>query len=198
VADLLVEDGRVAASGPALVAEGAATIEAAGCWVAPGFIDLHVHLREPGQEYKEDIASGGRAAVAGGFTAVVCMANTQPVNDDPSVTEYILDRARSESPARVYPVGAATRALAGEVMRRCWRSSTPAASRSPTTARRSWIRVMRRVLSIRAWRACRSSRTPRIVGARRRRQRGPVSTRLRPPATRGRRGGASRATSCCG
>jgi dihydroorotase len=116
VADLLIEDGRVAASGPALVAEGAATIEAAGCWVAPGFVDLHVHLREPGQEYKEDIASGGRAAVAGGFTAVVCMANTQPVNDDPSVTEYILDRARSESPARVYPVGAATRALAGEVM----------------------------------------------------------------------------------
>jgi len=116
VADLLVEDGRIAALGPNLAAEGAETIAAAGCWVAPGFVDLHVHLREPGQEYKEDIASGGRAAVAGGFTAVVCMANTHPVNDDPSVTEYILDRARSESPARVYPVGAATRGLAGEVM----------------------------------------------------------------------------------
>jgi dihydroorotase len=116
VADLLVEDGRVAAIGPSLSAEGAEAIAAAGCWVAPGFIDLHVHLREPGQEYKEDIASGGRAAVAGGFAAVVCMANTHPVNDDPAVTEYILDRARRDSPARVYPVGAATRGLAGEVM----------------------------------------------------------------------------------
>lgn len=116
IADLLIEDGRVARIGPNLAVEGAVAIDAAGMWVAPGFIDLHVHLREPGQEYKEDIASGGRAAVAGGFTAVVCMANTQPVNDDPSVTEYILDRARQESPARVYPVGAATRGLAGEVM----------------------------------------------------------------------------------
>jgi dihydroorotase len=116
VSDLLVEDGRVAACGRDLAADGAETVAAAGCGVAPGFIDLHVHLREPGQEYKEDIASGGRAAVAGGFAAVVCMANTHPVNDDPAVTEYILDRARQDSPARVYPVGAATRGLAGEVM----------------------------------------------------------------------------------
>jgi len=116
VADVLVEDGRIAALGVGLAPEGARVIEAGGCWIAPGFVDLHVHLREPGQEYKEDITSGGRAAAAGGFTAVVCMANTQPVNDDPSVTEYILDRARQESPARVYPVGAATRGLAGEVM----------------------------------------------------------------------------------
>jgi len=116
VADVLVEDGKIAAVGAGLAASGGEVIEAAGAWVVPGFIDLHVHLREPGQEYKEDIASGGRAAVAGGFSAVVCMANTQPVNDDPSVTEYILDRARQESPARVYPVGAATRGLAGEVM----------------------------------------------------------------------------------
>jgi dihydroorotase len=116
IGDLLVADGRIAAIGPDLPADGATVVSAAGCWIAPGFVDLHVHLREPGQEYKEDIASGGRAAVAGGFTAVVCMANTQPVNDDPSVTEYILDRARSESPARVHPVGAATRRLAGEVM----------------------------------------------------------------------------------
>ena len=74
-------------------------IDAEGCWVAPGFVDLHTHLREPGQEYKEDIASGGRAAVAGGFTQVACMANTEPVNDDPAVTEFILDRARQDSPA---------------------------------------------------------------------------------------------------
>jgi dihydroorotase len=114
--DLLIEDGRVAASGRELAAEGALAIDAAGAWVVPGFFDLHAHLREPGQEYKEDIASGGRAAVAGGFSAVACMANTQPVNDDPSVTEYILDRARLESPARVYPVGACTRGIGGEVM----------------------------------------------------------------------------------
>jgi dihydroorotase len=116
VADLLLEDGRVAAIGQGLSAEGAQRIEAAGRWVAPGFIDLHSHLREPGQEYKEDIGTGGRAAVAGGFTAVACMANTHPVNDDPAMTDYIIDRARQDSPARVYPVAAATRGLQGEVM----------------------------------------------------------------------------------
>ena len=116
VGDLLVEGGRIAAFGSGIDAGDAVVIDAAGRWLAPGFVDLHVHLREPGQEYKEDIASGGRAGVAGGFTALVCMANTQPVNDDPSVTEYILDRARHESPARVYPVAAATKGLAGEVM----------------------------------------------------------------------------------
>ena len=116
IADLLIEDGRIGGSGRELGAEGAVEIDAAGAWVVPGFVDLHTHLREPGQEYKEDIASGGRAAVAGGFSAVACMANTQPVNDDPSVTEYILDRARADSPARIYPIAAATRGLVGEVM----------------------------------------------------------------------------------
>lgn len=116
VGDLIVENGRIAALGSGIEAGDAEVIDATGRWLAPGFIDLHVHLREPGQEYKEDIASGGRAGVAGGFTALVCMANTQPVNDDPSVTEYILDRARHESPARVYPIAAATKALAGEMM----------------------------------------------------------------------------------
>lgn len=116
IGDLLVEGGRIAALGSGIEAADAEVIDATGRWLAPGFIDLHVHLREPGQEYKEDIASGGRAGVAGGFTALVCMANTQPVNDDPSVTEYILDRARHESPARVYPIAAATKGLAGEVM----------------------------------------------------------------------------------
>jgi dihydroorotase len=116
-ADVLIEDGRIAAVADAL--EGVADAEvvnAEGLWVAPGFVDLHAHLREPGQEYKEDIASGGRAAAAGGFTAVCCMANTNPVNDDPSVTDYILDRARKDSPVRVLPVAAATKGLAGEVM----------------------------------------------------------------------------------
>jgi dihydroorotase len=116
-ADVLIENGRIAAIEDAL--EGVAdaeSVNAEGLWVAPGFVDLHAHLRAPGQEYKEDIASGGRAAAAGGFTAVCCMANTDPVNDDPSVTDYILDRARKESPVRVLPVAAATKGLAGEVM----------------------------------------------------------------------------------
>lgn len=115
-AELLLEDGRIEAIGRELQARDAELVDASGCWVVPGFVDLHTHLREPGQEYKEDIASGGRAAVAGGFTTVACMANTEPVNDDPSVTEYILERARTESPARVLPVAAATRGLRGEVM----------------------------------------------------------------------------------
>jgi dihydroorotase len=116
-ADVLIEDGRIVAVEDALEAVGdAEEVNAEGLWVAPGFVDLHAHLREPGQEYKEDIASGGRAAAAGGFTAVCCMANTNPVNDDPSVTDYILDRARKDSPVRVLPVAAATKGLAGEVM----------------------------------------------------------------------------------
>ncbi len=116
-ADVLIEDGCIVAVEDALAGvSDAEVVDAAGLWVAPGFVDLHAHLREPGQEYKEDIASGGRAAAAGGFTAVCCMANTNPVNDDPSVTDYILDRARKDSPVRVLPVAAATKGLAGEVM----------------------------------------------------------------------------------
>ncbi len=116
LAEVLIDAGKIAAIGPALDAGGAEVIDATDCWVAPGFIDLHTHLREPGQEYKEDLGSGGRAAVAGGFTAVACMANTQPVNDDPAVTHFILDRAAQESPVRIYPIAAATKGLAGEVM----------------------------------------------------------------------------------
>ncbi len=115
-ADVLVDEGEVCAVGSNLEARGADVLDASGCWVTPGFIDMHTHLREPGQEYKEDIASGGRAAVAGGFTGVACMANTDPVNDDPAVTDYILDRARQDSPARVHPIAAATKGLAGDVM----------------------------------------------------------------------------------
>ncbi|UCE87912.1 MAG: dihydroorotase [Deltaproteobacteria bacterium] len=114
--DVLIENGRIAAVDADIRADDAEVIDAAGRWVAPGFVDLHTHLREPGHEYKEDIASGGRAAVAGGFTAVACMANTNPVNDDPSVTDYILDRGHQDSPARVYPIAAATRGLRGEIM----------------------------------------------------------------------------------
>jgi dihydroorotase len=113
---VLIEAGRIAAVDTDIDADGAEVIDARGCWIAPGFVDLHAHLREPGHEYKEDIASGGRAAVAGGFTAVACMANTNPVNDDPSVTDYILDRGHQDSPARVYPIAAATKGLRGEIM----------------------------------------------------------------------------------
>lgn len=118
-AELLLEDGRVAAletEGNPIPEAGAEVVDAEGAWVLPGLIDLHTHLREPGQEYKEDLASGGTAAVAGGFTQVACMANTTPVNDDPSVTKYILDRAAKDSPAKVRPIAAATRGLEGEVM----------------------------------------------------------------------------------
>jgi len=114
--DVLVEDGRVAALGEGLPADDARVFDATGCWVAPGFVDLHAHLREPGQEYKEDIATGGRAAAAGGFTAVACMANTQPVNDDPATTDFIIDRASHDSPVRVHPIAAATKGLEGVVM----------------------------------------------------------------------------------
>jgi len=114
--DLLIEAGLIVAAGAHLDARDAEVVDAKGAWIAPGFVDLHSHLREPGQEYKEDIASGGRSAVAGGFTAVACMANTHPVNDDPAMTDYIIDRGKEDSPARIYPIAAATRGLEGVVM----------------------------------------------------------------------------------
>jgi dihydroorotase len=114
--DVLIEGGKIAAIGTGLDARGCEVVEAEGYWIAPGFFDMHTHLREPGQEYKEDIASGGRSAVAGGFTSVACMANTQPVNDDPAMTDYIIDRAEHDSPARVYPIAAATKGLKGQAM----------------------------------------------------------------------------------
>ncbi len=114
--DCLIEGSEILEVGSELPAEGAEVLDAEGAWIAPGFVDMHAHLREPGQEYKEDLASGGSAAVAGGFTQVACMANTDPVNDDPAVTQYILDRAEKDSPARIRPIAAATRGLEGRVM----------------------------------------------------------------------------------
>ncbi len=113
--DIVVSDGRIAeitASTPKGFA--GERVDASGCWVLPGLIDMHVHLREPGYEYKETVATGTLAAVAGGFTAVACMANTEPVNDSGAVTEYILERAAAAALARVYPVGAVSVGLKGE------------------------------------------------------------------------------------
>ena len=116
IADVLILDGSVAAVGQDLEAPpgSIATFEASGLVVAPGFIDMHVHLREPGFEYAETIESGGRAAAAGGFTSVCCMPNTAPVNDNATVTSYIVERARRLSPVNVFPIGAITKGSAGE------------------------------------------------------------------------------------
>jgi dihydroorotase len=114
--DLLVADGKIAKLGKpgAVSANGVEVIDAAGKLVVPGLIDLHVHLREPGYEYKETVATGTAAARAGGFTAVCCMPNTSPVNDSRSVTELILTQARNEASARVFPIGAITKGSKGE------------------------------------------------------------------------------------
>ena len=115
VRDVLLRDGAVAEVGERLPVDPAAqVIDAAGRWVVPGLIDVHVHLREPGEEGKETVLTGSRAAVAGGFTAVVAMPNTRPPNDSPQVTELVLARARAAGLCRVYPAGAISKGLAGE------------------------------------------------------------------------------------
>ncbi len=115
-ADLLIKDGIVETVGKGLKPPpDSETIEAEGLIVIPGLIDMHVHLRDPGLEYKEDIISGTRAAAAGGFTAVAAMANTDPVGDDPTTIRYVRERAGSAA-VRVYPVGALTKGLEGKEM----------------------------------------------------------------------------------
>ncbi len=116
--DLLVEKGKIAALEPpgSIPEEGRRVIAATGLVVTPGLIDMHVHLREPGEEYKETICTGTRAAVRGGFTAVACMPNTKPVNDTAAVTRLILDQARAAGSARVYPVGAVSMGSKGETL----------------------------------------------------------------------------------
>jgi len=112
--DVLIEDGHVKKVGKRFDTRGARIIDVTGRLVCPGFIDLHTHLREPGREDKETIATGTRAAAAGGFTAVCAMPNTDPVNDRAGITRAILDRARADGVVRVHPIGAITRGSLGE------------------------------------------------------------------------------------
>lgn len=114
IGDVLVDSGKVLAIGRDLPIEDAEIIDAKGKIVCPGFIDLHTHLREPGREDKETVLTGTRAAVRGGYTAVACMANTQPVADNRVTIEYILKKASEAGYARVYPIGAITKELKGE------------------------------------------------------------------------------------
>jgi dihydroorotase len=115
VTDVVVRNGKIASVGTADSA-GIAVFDATGFVVAPGFFDIHVHLREPGTEEAETIESGGTAAVAGGFTAVAAMPNTKPPNDNPSITHYIVSEAQRSSPARVFPIGAITKEQKGETL----------------------------------------------------------------------------------
>ncbi len=117
--DLLVAEGIIKEKGKPLSLEApqnAVLIDLKGKWLMPGLIDMHVHLREPGEEYKETIASGTRAAASGGFTAVACMPNTNPINDNQAITTFILTKAAAEGSCRVYPVGAISKSSHGEVM----------------------------------------------------------------------------------
>ncbi len=119
VVDVLIENGIIAEMsakielGPEKLSQFE-QIDASGKWIVPGLIDMHVHLREPGEEYKETISSGTQAAVAGGFTSVACMPNTHPVNDCAAVTQYILEKARDEGSCRVFPVGAISKGIEGK------------------------------------------------------------------------------------
>ena len=112
--DVLIKDGKIADLAQIESQTNWEVVNLAGCFVAPGFVDMHVHLREPGQEEKETIKSGSKAAAAGGFTSILCMPNTEPVNDSPSITRFILEKARQINTVNVYPCGAISKGLKGE------------------------------------------------------------------------------------
>jgi dihydroorotase len=118
IANVIIRDGKIQSVGGATstASPDLPVFDAAGLVVAPGFLDIHVHLREPGTEEAETIATGGNAAVAGGFTAVAPMPNTKPPNDNPSITHYIISEAQRSSPARVFPIGAITKEQKGETL----------------------------------------------------------------------------------
>jgi len=113
--DLRIRNGHIAEMAPQLTAEaGETVIDCTDCWVAPGLVDIHVHLREPGQDYKETLQSGGEAALAGGFTTLCCMPNTEPPLDSPARVRELLQRAAQATPCRVYVVAALTQSMRGE------------------------------------------------------------------------------------
>jgi len=114
--DILVKDGKIAEVGKSLKAKSDETIDAGGLLVTPGLVDIHVHLRDPGLEYKEDIVSGTASAAAGGFTSIACMPNTKPVIDNKAVVTYILDKAANQGSANVFPVGTITKGSKGETL----------------------------------------------------------------------------------
>lgn len=114
VCDVLIEDGRIAAIGKNLEAAQAEFIDATDKFVLPGLVDAHCHLREPGFEYKEDIATGTRSAAMGGFTSVACMANTNPIADNQAIISFIKNKAAQEGVVNVFPIGAITKGLKGE------------------------------------------------------------------------------------
>lgn len=114
VADILIEDGKIAEIGENIEFSGGDIIYAEGKYVFPGFVDAHCHLRDPGYEYKEDIESGTRSAAVGGFTSVACMPNTNPVIDNQSVIKYIINKSKQEGMVNVYPIGAISKGLEGK------------------------------------------------------------------------------------
>lgn len=146
--DLLAEDGRVkAVENPGLVAGADRVIEARDKWVLPGLIDMHVHLREPGQEYKETVASGTKAAAAGGFTSVVAMPNTSPVIDNAEIVRSVIEKGKDAGHARVWVAAAMTRGRKGETLAEY--EDLKAAGAVAVTDDGSWVsnpKVMRRVL----------------------------------------------------
>ena len=114
ISDVLLVDGKVSRIAPGVQSAGSPVLDASGLIVAPGLIDIHVHLREPGREDEETIQSGSEAAAAGGFTSICCMPNTNPVNDNPAVTSFILKEAERRALTRVFPIGAISAGSAGE------------------------------------------------------------------------------------
>ncbi len=114
--DILIEDGLISRIDSAIVESDAEIIQACDMLVIPGLVDIHTHMRDPGQEYKEDLISGTRAAVAGGVTSLACMPNTSPVNDNQAVTRFIIEKAKSQGVANVFPVGAISHGMDGEIL----------------------------------------------------------------------------------
>ncbi|PZM79698.1 MAG: dihydroorotase [Candidatus Margulisiibacteriota bacterium] len=112
--DILIVDKKIQLLGKNIENSEATVVDAAGCYVVPGLIDMHVHLREPGQEYKEDIVTGTRAAAAGGFTSIACMPNTDPVVDSPEIVQFLMNKIKTSAKVKVYPIGSITKNLEGK------------------------------------------------------------------------------------